>query len=145
MNKMTLRDDSSGQVILLMGITLALTIIAFATIFYSAGMAGQKTISEEKDEISFVFHDVRDTYGRVLREVSTSGEQNPFDGTNRDRLNIHETQIEHLVNLRGYFLVFGYLDYNSSSRTANVTVRLSDGTTVYDDTIRYNLITGDVG
>ncbi|MBN1762628.1 MAG: hypothetical protein JW878_06100 [Methanomicrobia archaeon] len=148
---MTLRDDNGGQVILITGFIITIAIIAFATIYYSTGMAGQRTIREEQGDIGFVFIDVRDTYGHVLQDVSTNvtdidDPRNPFNGTTRDVLNIHELQMKRLVNRRGYFLVFGHApeDYNASSRIANVTIRLSDGTSVYEDEVRYNLITGDV-
>jgi hypothetical protein len=144
---MSFHDDQRGQVIIVAGVTIAIAIIAFATIYFSAGMAGQRTIGEEKEEIGFVFNDVRDTYGRILREVSTNGEKNPFNGTNGDLLSIYETQLGHLENQRGYFIVFTHApeDYdNATIPTANVSIRLSDANTVYVDAVSYNLRTGEV-
>jgi hypothetical protein len=142
---MTMWDDTSGQVIFIAGITITIAILAFATIYYSAGMAGQRTIREEQGDLSFVFNDVRNTYGHVLRDVSSNGEEDPFNGTNRDMMHIYETQIERVVNRRGYFLVFenSSKSYDSSPPTANVTIRLSDGMSVYSDAVGYDLRTGE--
>jgi hypothetical protein len=139
-----MRDDTSGQVIFIAGITITIAILAFATIYYSAGMAGQRTVREEQGDISFVFNDVRNTYGHVLQDVSSNGEEDPFNGTNRDVTHIYETQIVRVVNRRGYFLVFedSSKSYDNSSRTANVTIRLSDGTSAYSDAVGYDLRTG---
>ena len=75
--------------------------------------------------------------------ISSNGEEDPFYGTNRDVMHIYETQIERVVNRRGYFLVFenASKSYNNSSRAANVTIRLSDGTSAYSDAVGYDLRT----
>lgn len=140
-----IKDNESGQVIALVGFTIALSLVIFATVFYSAGMAGQKIVEQECDDFSFVFNDVKSIYGRILKEVSKDGTSNPFNESEFDELKIMESQIKKLTNKRGYVLVFSGHDYNSSTKIANVTIMLFDAETKYTDRVAYNLTLGESG
>jgi len=139
---LNLKDNENGQVIALAGFAIALSIIIFATVFHSAGMAGQRSIEQETDDISFIFSDVRSTYGRVLFGVSNYGADDPFNGSNFVKVNTSESQMKKLISGRGCVLVFSGHNYSSSNRIANVTITLFDGETKYLDTVTYNLTVG---
>lgn len=133
--------NEKGQVIALAGFAISLSIVIFATVFFSAGMVGQRSIEQQTDGIAYVFNDVKSTYGRVLKEISNEGTADPFDGDNFTKLGNSESQMEKLTNKRGYILIFS--GHNSAVPLANVTITLFDGETKYIDTVTYNLTSGE--
>jgi len=140
---MSLKDDESGQIIAAVGFAITISIVLFATVYHSAGLAGQRTVAQELDDVSYVFNDVRSTYGHILNQLSDNGTVNPFTGAEYNELQFtHEPRMKRLIYVRGFILSIS--DHDCTLPYANVTITLSDGTTTYIDHVTYDLVTGTV-
>jgi hypothetical protein len=135
---MNLRENDRGQIIILAGFILAIGIIFFSVILHSAAFAGHQTIAQETTDVNYDFKCLKNTYGYVLRTVSNRGTQNPFDSA---ELAGYENQMARLYALEGYGITFAHSagDYNSNAKTAKATISLSDGETIYIETVTYEL------
>ena len=137
---MSLKDDESGQIIAAVGFAITLSIVLFATVYHSAGLAGQRTVAQELEDISYVFNDVRGTYGHILNQLSDNGTVDPFNDI--ELYSTHEPRMKKLIYARGFILSIS--DHDCTLPYANVTIVLSDGTTTYTDHVTYDLSTGNV-
>ncbi|MDY6931841.1 MAG: hypothetical protein SVJ22_08030 [Halobacteriota archaeon] len=143
MSQMSLKDDESGQIIAAVGFAITISIVLFATVYHSAGLAGYRTVEQGLDDVSYVYNNVRGTYGHILNQLSDNGTVNPFTGAEYNELQFtHEPRMKKLLNARGFILSIS--DHNCTLPYANVTIVLSDGTTKYIDHVTYDLRTGNV-
>ncbi len=137
------RDDGEAQIITLAGVIIALTVVLLAVVINTAAISGQKVIRQEVDDAHYVFKNVRDVYGDVLRLVSSNGTANPFkSGT----LMSAELNMTKMCNAHGYAVIFEHLYYSDKNTplVARATTLFSDKDTTYKDTVVYDLTTGDI-
>ncbi|MDI6888959.1 MAG: hypothetical protein QMC78_04630 [Methanocellales archaeon] len=127
------RNDRGAQIITLVGVIVALTIVLLAIVINAAAISGQKTVAQEVDDVHYVFKNVRDVYGDVLRQVSDNGSVNPFNPS----LTAAELNMTRMCNAHGYAILFRDKFYDGFNATAKII--FSDGQTVYTDTVVYRL------
>ncbi len=140
---MSLRRNDQGQIIILAGFILAIGIIFFSVILHSAAFAGHQTIEQETADVNYDFKCLKNAYEDILKKVSDSGAKNPFEGTALDELTDYENQMVKLYALEGYAVIFAphdpSEDYDSFAKTATAKITLSDGETIYIETVTYEL------
>jgi len=122
-----------AQIITLAGVIIALTIVLLAIVINTAAISGQRAITQEVDDAHYVFKNVRDVYGDVLRQVSSDG-GDPFDNS---RLTSAELNITRMCNAHGFSVLFKDKIYDGFNATAKII--FSDGETTYRDNVVYVL------
>jgi len=127
-----------AQIITLAGVIIALTIVLLAVVVNTAAISGQRTAMQEVDDAHYVFKNVRDVYGDVLRQASDDETKNPF--TNSTLATI-ETNMAKMCNAHGFSILFKdkYYDGSAPIPTATVMLIFSDGDTAYKDNVAYGL------
>jgi len=132
------RDDGEAQIITLAGVTIALTVVLLAIVINTAAISGQRTAMQEVDDAHYVFKNVRDVYGDVLRQASNNGVTDPFKN---DNLRSAELNMTKMCNAHGYSVLFKDKVYDSSINppTATALLIFSDGDTIYRDRVTYTL------
>jgi len=126
--------SEKAQIITLAGVIIALTVVLLAIVINTAAISGQKAITQEVDDAHYVFKNVRDVYGDVLRQASNNGVTDPFKN---DSLESAEVDMTKMCNAHGYSLIFTDKSYDGVN--ALVKIIFSDGETMYRDTVKYKL------
>lgn len=132
------RRDEKAQIITLAGVIIALTVVLLVIVINTAAISGQKAITQEVDDAHYVFKNVRDVYGDVLRQVSDDGTENPFTNSTLDTI---EMNMARMCNAHGFSILFKDKIYDGSAPipTAIVMLIFSDGDTMYKDSVAYGL------
>ena len=140
-----LSNDSSAQMILLMGFIIAIVIIGMGTTVYSmASSNSQSTRLQSSVDAYDSFTNIREEYGKVLMFGSGNGAYTPFNSSNTI-VSGFESKMMNLMSSHGYILSFTWGNYLSETLpTAEVTIQLFDGMNRFEDTITYNLKTGRI-
>lgn len=140
-----LSNDSSAQMILLMGFIIALIIIGMGTIVYSTASSNSRSASLQSSMNAYdSFTNIREEYGKVLMFGSGSGAYTPFNQSNTT-VSGFESNMMNITASHGYILSFKWGKYfDESPPTAEVTIQLFDGMNRFEDTITYNLKTGRI-
>jgi len=132
---MSLRRNDQGQIIILAGFILAIGIIFFSVILHSAAFAGHQTIAQETADVNYDFKCLKDVYGDMLKRASSeSGDANPFNAPNYPE---YERHIIKIYSYEGYALTFA--DHTYANQKATTQITLSDGETIYIETVTYEL------
>lgn len=133
--------NDGAQMLLLTGFVMAILIISFAIIINAAVHAGQNRLEHGVDDAHYIFKNVRDVYGDILRQASDNGYRNPFPYVTPAELNMTR-----ILSERGYSLTLlhQYVDLHAYPPNAVALIIFSDGDTVYRDEVMYDLFTGGI-
>jgi len=136
------RRNEKAQMITLAGVIIALTVVLLAIVVNTAAISGQKTVMQEVDDAHYVFKNVRDVYGDVLRRVSNNGSASPFN----PNLTAAELNMTRILGAHGYSTVFEHRDVDLHAIPPNAVALIifSDKDMVYRDDVMYDLSTGDI-
>jgi hypothetical protein len=140
-----LSNDSSAQMILLVGFIIALVIIGMGTTIYSVASSNSQPARLQSSVDAYdSFTNIKEEYGKVLMFGSGSGAYTPFNSSNTTVRGFESNMID-IMGSHGYILNFTWNYYlPETPPTAEVTIQLFDGMNRFEDTISYNLRTGRI-
>jgi len=143
-DKVCFKSDSSAQIIILTGFVIAIIILGMGTILYSAANSGQQTSILQSDRAYNNFENIREEYGIALMVSSEKGEINPFNVSNTTTILEFEDRMKTIVESHGFILNFTDHEHIEVKDRAVVNILFADGKKVFNDSVTYNLLTGEI-
>jgi hypothetical protein len=143
-DKVCFKSDTSAQIIILTGFVIAVIIVGMGTVLYSVANSGQQTSILQSDRAYNNFENIREEYGIALMVSSDYGEINPFDVSNTTIILEFEDRMKTIVESHGFILNFTGYEYIKNKNRAIVNILFTDGKKVFNDTVTYNLLTGEI-
>lgn len=129
--------DDDAQVIIATSVIIALLLLGLSTVIFSQDQSGSLYYSSKEERSDYVYYDVRDTYKKILKELSSDESvSNPF---NHSRLSSLEQDLMNFSMRKGYFLDFNNKTYNSEEDVAEVELVFVGDKVRYVEVIRYDL------
>lgn len=142
-DKVCLKSDTSAQIIILTGFVIAIIVLGMGTVLYSAANSGQQTSILQSDRAYNNFENIREEYGIALMVSSEKGEIDPFNVSNTTIILEFEDRMKTIVESHGFILNFTDHKHIGENR-AMVNILFSDGKKVFNDSVIYNLLTGEI-
>ena len=143
-DKVCFKSDTSAQIIILTGFVIAIIILGMGTILYSAANSGQQTSIQQSDRAYNNFENIREEYGIALMASSEKGEINPFNVSNSTTILEFEDRMKTIVESHGFILNFTDHKHIEIKDRAVVNILFADGKKVFNDSVTYNLLTGEI-
>lgn len=143
-DKACFKSDVSGQIIVLTGFVIAIIIFGMGTVLYSVANSGQQSSLPQSDRTYDYFENIREEYGTALMISSEEGEINPFNVTNTTTILEFEDRMKTIMESHGFILNFTWDEYIQGKKRAIVNILFTDGNKVFNDTVTYNLLTGEI-
>ena len=143
-DKVCFKSDTSAQILILTGFVIAVIVIGMGTVLYSVANSGQQTSILQSDRAYNNFENIREEYGIALMVSSDYGEINPFNVSNTTIILEFEDRMKTIVESHGFVLNFTGYEYIQSKNRAIVNILFTDGKKVFNDTVTYNLLTGEI-
>jgi len=142
-DKVCFKSDTSAQIIILTGFIIAIIVLGMGTVLYSVANSGQQTSILQSDTAYNNFENIRDEYGIALMVSSEKGEIDPFNVSNTTIILEFEDRMKTIVESHGFILNFTDHEHIGENR-ALVNILFSDGKKVFNDSVIYNLLTGEI-
>jgi len=143
-DKVCFKSDTSAQIIILTGFVIAIIILGMGTVLYSAANSGQQTSILQSDRAYNNFENIREEYGIALMASSEKGDIDPFDVSNTTTILEFEDRMKTIVESHGFILNFTWDKYIPEKNRAVVNILFADGKKVFNDSVTYNLLTGEI-
>jgi hypothetical protein len=143
-DKACFKSDTSAQIIILTGFVIAIIVVGMGTILYSAANSGQQTSLLQSDRAYNIFENIREEYGIALMVSSEKGEIDPFNVSNTTIILEFEDRMKTIVESHGFFLDFSDHEHIQLKNRAIVNILFADGIKVFNDSVTYNLLTGEI-
>ena len=143
-DKVCFKSDTSAQIIILTGFVIAIIILGMGTILYSAANSGQQTSIQQSDRAYNNFENIREEYGIALMASSEKGEIDPFNVSNTTTILEFEDRMKTIVESHGFILNFTDHEHIKVKDRAVVNILFADGKKVFNDSVTYNLLTGEI-
>ncbi|KAF5419560.1 MAG: hypothetical protein C5S44_10660 [Candidatus Methanocomedens sp.] len=143
-DKVCFKSDTSAQIIILTGFVIAIIVVGMGTVLYSAANSGQQTSILQSDRAYNNFENIREEYGIALMVSSENGEIDPFNVSNTTIILEFEDRMKTIVESHGFILNFTDHMHIQGKNHAVVHILFADGKKVFNDSVMYNLLTGEI-
>jgi hypothetical protein len=142
-DKVCLKSDTSAQIIILTGFIIAIIVVGMGTVLNSLANSGQQTSLLQSDRAYNNFENIREEYGIALMVSSENGEIDPFNVSTTTIILEFEDRMKTIVESHGFILNFTDHEQIGENR-AVVNILFADGNKVFNDSVIYNLLTGEI-
>ncbi len=142
--KVCFKSDTSAQIIILSGFVIAIIVLGMGTVLYSAANSGQQTSILQSDRAYNNFENIREEYGIALMVSSEKGDIDPFNVSNTTIILEFEDRMKTIVESHGFILNFTDHKHIEVKNRAMVNILFVDGKKVFNDSVTYNLLTGEI-